>query len=248
MALSTSQESLNPNQSLNYVDIITVIFVLVLVLSNIASSAKIIDWGISLFGFPLAFDAGTLLFPISYIFGDILTEVYGFKRARRIIWIGFLCLAFSALIFWLVRIMPGETSWQMDVGQAAYIKVLGGMSSGGIVLASILGYLTGSFSNAIVMALMKVFTQGRYLWTRTIGSTLVGEFVDTAIFILIASLTQVFPWALFWTLTISNYIFKVGIEVFMTPFTYKIVNSLKKAEAIEIFDDQKDLNPFDFKG
>lgn len=248
MALSTSQESLNPNQSLKYVDIITVIFVLVLVLSNIASSAKIIDWGISLFGLPLAFDAGTLLFPISYIFGDILTEVYGFKRARRIIWIGFLCLAFSALIFWLVRIMPGETSWQMDVGQDAYNKVLGGMSSGGIVLASILGYLTGSFSNAIVMALMKVFTQGRYLWMRTIGSTLVGEFVDTAIFILIASLTQVFPWALFWTLTITNYIFKVGIEVFMTPFTYKIVNSLKKAEAIDIFDDQKDLNPFDFKG
>lgn len=229
-----------------YVDIVTVIFTLVLVISNIASSAKIIDWGISIFNIPLSFDAGTLLFPISYIFGDILTEVYGFKRARRIIWIGFICLVFSALIFWLIRIMPGEATWQATVGQEAFDKVLGGMSHGGIVAASILGYLAGSFSNAIIMSLMKLLTKGKYLWMRTIGSTLVGELVDTSVFILVASLAGIFPWILFYSLVLSNYIFKVAVEVLMTPLTYKIVNFLKTKEAVDIFDDRKNLNPFAF--
>ena len=229
-----------------YVDIVTVIFTLVLVISNIASSAKIIDWGISIFNIPLSFDAGTLLFPISYIFGDILTEVYGFKRARRIIWIGFISLIFSALIFWLIRIMPGEATWQATVGQEAFDKVLGGMSHGGIVAASILGYLAGSFSNAIIMSLMKLLTKGKYLWMRTIGSTLVGELVDTSVFILVASLAGIFPWILFYSLVLSNYIFKVAVEVLMTPLTYKIVNFLKTKEAVDIFDDRKNLNPFAF--
>lgn len=229
-----------------YVDIVTVIFTLVLVISNIASSAKIIDWGISIFNIPLSFDAGTLLFPISYIFGDILTEVYGFKRARRIIWIGFISLVFSALIFWLIRIMPGEATWQATVGQEAFDKVLGGMSHGGIVAASILGYLAGSFSNAIIMYLMKLLTKGKYLWMRTIGSTLVGELVDTSVFILVASLAGIFPWILFYSLVLSNYIFKVAVEVLMTPLTYKIVNFLKTKEAVDIFDDRKNLNPFAF--
>ena len=244
MSIEISHSENNQIRQLKFIDLITVIFVLVLVLSNIASSAKIIDWGVSLFGLPLAFDAGTILFPISYIFGDVLTEVYGYKRARRIIWIGFLCLIFSALIFWLIRIMPGETSWQNEVGQVAFDKVLGGMSTGGIVIASVCGYLAGSFSNAIVMAIMKVMTKGKWLWMRTIGSTLVGEFADTAIFILFASLTKVFPWSIFWTLTITNYIFKVGIEAIMTPVTYKVINELKKAESIDVFDIQTDLNPF----
>lgn len=229
-----------------YVDIVTVIFTLVLVISNIASSAKIIDWGISIFNIPLSFDAGTLLFPISYIFGDILTEVYGFKRARRIIWIGFISLVFSALIFWLIRIMPGEATWQATVGQETFDKVLGGMSHGGIVAASILGYLAGSFSNAIIMSLMKLLTKGKYLWMRTIGSTLVGELVDTSVFILVASLAGIFPWILFYSLVLSNYIFKVAVEVLMTPLTYKIVNFLKTKEAVDIFDDRKNLNPFAF--
>ncbi len=229
-----------------YVDIVTVIFTLVLVISNIASSAKIIDWGISIFNIPLSFDAGTLLFPISYIFGDILTEVYGFKRARRIIWIGFISLVFSALIFWLIRIMPGEATWQATVGQEAFDKVLGGMSHGGIVAASILGYLAGSFSNAIIMSLMKLLTKGKYLWMRTIGSTLVGELVDTSVFILVASLAGIFPWILFYSLVVTNYIFKVAVEVLMTPLTYKIVNFLKTKEAVDIFDDRKNLNPFAF--
>jgi uncharacterized integral membrane protein (TIGR00697 family) len=229
-----------------FLDIIMVTFVTVLVLSNIASSAKIIDWGISIGQIPLNFDAGTLLFPISYILGDVITEVYGFKRSRRIIWIGFGTLIFSALVFWLVQALPGEETWQNSVGQEAFNQILGGMSSGGIILASLAGYFAGSFSNAILMSLMKVLTKGKLLWTRTIGSTIVGEAVDTFTFILVATLVGVFPWSLFWSLTITNYIFKVGFETLVTPFTYLIVNGLKRAEGIDIFEDPHNLNPFKF--
>ncbi len=246
MSLSKPQTTHSQEYGFKYIDIVTVIFVLVLVISNIASSAKIVDWGISLLHLPLAFDAGTILFPISYIFGDILTEVYGFKKARRIIWIGFCCLVFSALIFLIIKVMPGEAGWQETVGQKAFDNIFGGLYTGGIVLASIFGYLAGSFSNAIILSAMKIISKGKWLWTRTIGSTIVGEFVDTAIFILVASIMHVFPWKIFWTLIVTNYIFKVGIEVVMTPITYLIVNSLKKAEKIDVFDNQKDLNPFKF--
>jgi hypothetical protein len=143
--------------------------------------------------------------------------------------------------------MPGEATWEATVGQDAYIGILGGMSSGGLVLASISGYLLGSFSNSIIMALMKLITRSRYLWMRTIGSTLVGEFVDSAVFILIASLARVFPFTLFWTLVITNYIFKVGIEVLMTPVTYWIVNGLKKVEKVDFIVGVNDLNPFKFR-
>jgi hypothetical protein len=235
------------SQSFKYLDIIIVVFVLVLVLSNIASSSKIIDWGISIGPIPLSFDAGTILFPISYIFGDVITEVYGYKRSRRIIWIGFGALIFSALVFWLVQILPGETTWQASVGQEAYNQVLGGMSSGGIIIASLVGYLAGSFSNAIMMAFMKVLTQGKLLWSRTIGSTIVGQAFDTFTFILIATALGVFPWNLFWSLTITNYIFKVGMEALVTPVTYWVVNGLKRAEGIDVYDNETDLSPFKFK-
>jgi hypothetical protein len=235
------------SQSFKYLDIIIVVFVLVLVLSNIASSSKIIDWGISIGPIPLSFDAGTILFPISYIFGDVITEVYGYKRSRRIIWIGFGALIFSALVFWLVQILPGETTWQASVGQEAYNQVLGGMSSGGIIIASLVGYLAGSFSNAIMMAFMKVLTQGKLLWSRTIGSTIVGQAFDTFTFILIATALGVFPWSLFWSLTITNYIFKVGMEALVTPVTYWVVNGLKRAEGIDVYDNETDLSPFKFK-
>ena len=155
------------------------LFVTVLIVSNIASSAKIVDWGVSLLGLPLAFDAGTILFPISYIFGDVLTEVYGYKRSRKVIWTGFFCLAFSALVLWLVKVMPGEAIWQATTGQDAFDKVLGGMISGGIVLASLAAFFAGEFSNSFILAKMKVLTRGRWLWSRTIGSTLVGEAVDS---------------------------------------------------------------------
>jgi len=234
-------------KTFRYLDIIIVVYTLVLVLSNIASSAKIIDWGINLGPIALSFDAGTILFPISYIFGDVITEVYGFKRSRRIIWIGFGALAFSALVFFLIQILPGEATWEASVGQETYNQILGSMSSGGIVLASLAGYFAGSFSNAIIMALMKVITKGKLLWSRTIGSTIVGEAFDTFTFIVVASALGVFPWSLFWSLTITNYIFKVVVEAAMTPVTYWMINRLKRVEDVDVFDESTNLSPFKFK-
>jgi uncharacterized integral membrane protein (TIGR00697 family) len=213
-----------------------VLFVTVLITSNIASSAKIVDWGFSIGSVRMAFDAGTLLFPGSYIFGDVLVEVYGFKNSRRVIWAGFIMLALSAMLFSAVRAMPGEANWQSYAGQTAYDSILGGMSSGGIVIASLLAYLAGEFSNSIIMAVMKVATKGRWLWMRTIGSTIVGEGVDTLIFVLIATLAGVFQWEVFASLVLTNYLFKVGVEVLFTPITYKVVGFLKKAENEDYYD------------
>lgn len=227
-----------------YFDLIMVLFVSVLLISNIASSAKIVDWGVRIGPLPLAFDAGTLLFPISYIFGDVLTEVYGYKRSRRVIWAGFGAAALMAGTLWLVARMPGDAAWQEYSGQEAYNAILGGVSSGGIILASLVAYFAGEFSNSYVLARMKVLTRGRFLWTRTIGSTLVGELVDTAIFVAIASFVGVFPWSLALTLIVSNYIFKVGIEAIMTPLTYRIVGALKQAEHEDYYDINTDFNPF----
>ena len=229
-----------------YFDLIMAAFVTVLIVSNIASSAKIVDWGIRIFHVRLAFDAGTLLFPVSYIFGDILTEVYGYKRSRRVIWTGFVCLAVTAIIFWVVGVLPGEAQWQQYAGDTAFKVILGGISSGGIVLASLAGYWSGEFTNSYLLAKMKVLTRGRWLWTRTIGSTILGELVDTLVFVTIANLFHVFPWSLFLTLVITNYIFKVSVEVLMTPFTYIAVTKLKKAENEDFYDRQTNFNPFKF--
>jgi hypothetical protein len=227
-----------------YFDLIMAVFVTVLVVSNITSSAKIVDWGLNLFGVPLAFDAGTLLFPVSYIFGDILTEVYGYRNSRRVIWAGFFCLALSAGVFALVRVLPGEAQWLGYAGDAAYLAILGGMSSGGIALGSLSGYWLGEFANSFVLAKMKVLTNGRWLWMRTIGSTIVGELVDTVVFVAVASLFGVFPWDLFLTLTVTNYLFKVGVEALMTPVTYLAVRGLKKAEQEDYYDRETNFNPF----
>ena len=223
-------------RSYRYFDLVMALFVTVLIVSNIASSAKIVDWGIAILNLPLAFDAGTILFPVSYIFGDVLTEVYGFKRSRRVIWTGFACLALTAGVLWLVRVMPGEATWLEQTGQDAYDAILGGLTSGGIVLASLVAYLAGEFMNSIVLAKMKVATSGKWLWARTIASTLVGEGVDSLVFVGIACLTGVFPWSLFWTLAVTNYLFKTAIEVIMTPVTYWVVNHLKKLEQEDFFD------------
>lgn len=220
------------------------VFVTVLVVSNIASSAKIVDWGFGLFGVRMAFDAGTILFPVSYIFGDILTEVYGYKRSRRVIWAGFACLALSAVIFWIVGLMPGEATWQRYAGDNAYNTILGGMSTGGIVLASLAGYWTGEFTNSFILAKMKILTNGRWLWMRTIGSTVFGELVDTVMFVIVASAFGVFPWSLFLTLTITNYVFKCSVEALMTPATYVVVNALKRAEGEDYYDRDTNFNPF----
>ena len=235
---------MNPEKSYRYFDLIMAVFVTVLVVSNVASSAKIVDLRLRVFGVPMAFDGGTLLFPLSYIFGDILTEVYGYKRSRRVIWTGFFCLALSAGVFALIRLLPGESTWQGYAGDAAYAAILGGMSSGGIVFGSLAGFWSGEFSNSFVLAKMKIMTNGRHLWARTIGSTLVGELVDSAVFVVVASLFGVFPWSLFLTLVLTNYLFKCAVEAAMTPVTYALVNRLKKSEGEDFYDRETNFNPF----
>lgn len=225
-----------------YFDLVMAAFVTILIVSNIASSAKIVDWGISIFGIPLAFDAGTILFPVSYIFGDILTEVYGFRRSRRVIWTGFACLALTSLVLWMVRIMPGEANWEALTGQTAYNNVLGGISTGGIVVASLVAYLVGEFANSVVLAKLKVATKGRFLWLRTISSTLIGEALDSVIFITIATIAGVFPWEIYITLVLTNYIFKTFIEMVMTPLTYWVVAKLKHAENEDFYDHDTRFN------
>ncbi|MDD3896600.1 MAG: queuosine precursor transporter [Candidatus Peribacteraceae bacterium] len=231
-------------KSYRYYDLVMAVFVSVLLLSNIASSAKIIDWHLSFFGLRLAFDAGTLVFPVSYIFGDVLTEVYGYARARRVIWVGFSMSALMSGFLALVQWMPGEAMWQEYAGDGAFLAILGGVSSGGIIVASLAAYFLGEFSNSYILARMKVRMQGRHLWMRTIGSTLVGQGLDTVTFILIACIFGVFPWAIALSLIVANYIFKVGIEVLLTPVTYKAVGFLKAVEQEDYYDRKTDFNPF----
>jgi uncharacterized integral membrane protein (TIGR00697 family) len=229
-----------------YYDLIMALFVAVLLISNIASSAKIVDWGVTLplVNLPLAFDGGTLLFPISYIFGDVLTEVYGYGRGRRVIWAGFAMAALMSITLALVGRMPGEATWQANVGQGAYDAILGGVISGGIIVASLVAYFAGEFSNSYVLARMKLLTRGRFLWTRTIGSTLVGEGVDSALFVVIACAFGVFPWETALSIIAANYIFKVAVEVLFTPITYRIVAALKRAEHEDYYDVNTNFNPF----
>jgi uncharacterized integral membrane protein (TIGR00697 family) len=223
--------------SFKYLDVVASFFVSILVISNIASSAKIVDLGISLFSVPLVFDGGTILFPFAYVLGDVLTEVYGFKTARRVILTGFSALALTAVVFFVLGILPPEAGWEAETGgNAAFNAILGGISYGGIVLASLSAYLVGELSNAIILSKLKVKMKGRLLWVRTIGSTLVGEFLDTAIFILIASAAGVFSWEIFWSLVITNYILKCGIEIVVTPFTYWASQFLKKREGFDVYD------------
>lgn len=225
-----------------YYDFVMALFVTVLLLSNLLSSAKIIDLRASLGPLALAFDAGTLVFPISYIFGDILTEVYGYRRARRVIWMGFMASAIMAFFVWLAGVLPGEAEWSAEVGQDAYSAILGGIS--GLVIASLTAYWLGSFSNSYVMAKMKIATTGRWVWSRTIGSTLVGQAFDTFTFFTIATLLGVFPTSLYVTLIVTNYILKVGVEVIMTPVTLMVIDFLKKAENEDVYDHQTQFNPF----
>jgi uncharacterized integral membrane protein (TIGR00697 family) len=214
-----------------YFDLILALFVAVLLISNVAST-KIVDLG------PFTFDGGTLLFPISYIFGDILTEVYGYRRSRRVIWAGFGAAALMAGVLALVGALPPAEGWEY---QEAYEAILG--TTPRIVLGSLIAYFAGEFSNSYTLAKMKIWTQGRWLWTRTIGSTLVGEGVDTLLFVTIAFAGSL-PWPLFWSIVVSNYVFKVGLEAAMTPVTYRITNFLKRTEGVDVYDVGTDFNPF----
>ena len=226
-----------------YYDTVMASFVAVLLISNIASSAKIVDWNTSIFGLPLAFDAGTLLFPLSYVFGDILTEVYGFARARKVIWMGFVWAVIMSGCLWIVGKMPGEAEWLGYAGDEAYGAILGGVSSGGIILASVTAYLFGEFTNSITLAKMKVRMLGKALWMRTIGSTLIGQGFDTVIFVVIACAVGVFPWEIAVSLIVANYIFKVAIEVLLTPATYAVVGFLKREEGEDYYDRNTKFSP-----
>lgn len=225
-----------------YYDLVMALFVTVLLLSNLLSSAKIIDLGAALGPIALIFDAGTLVFPISYIFGDVLTEVYGYQRSRRVIWVGFGATVLMGFFVWLVGVLPGEGEWQGYAGQDAYSAILGGIS--GLIVASLVAYFAGEFTNSYVLAKMKVAMAGKQLWARTIGSTMVGQAVDTTIFFIIATLLGVFPPELMVSLIATNYLFKVGLEVFLTPLTYRIVNTLKAVEHEDYYDRDTDFNPF----
>ncbi len=256
-------------RSYRHLDFVMALFITVLLLSNLLSSAKIIDLGVRVGDFAFIVDAGTLVFPISYIFGDILTEVYGYQRSRRVIWFGFIAMALFAVFVWLAGVLPGAQSWQVysgetlynytgddaaygdflsasglpdDAGQRAYAVILGGVS--GLAIASLAAYWMGSFSNSYVMARLKLATSGRWLWSRTIGSTLVGEAVDSTTFIVIAAALGVFPWEIVTGLIITNYVIKVGIEVVFTPLTMLIVQALKKSEGVDVYDYDTNFNPF----
>ena len=217
-----------------YLGAITAFFVTILIVSNVASS-KILLLG------PFTFDGGTILFPVSYIFGDVLTEVYGYAKARRVIWTGFFMTIIAALVFYIVGILPAAPGW---TGQAAYEQILGVVPR--IVLGSVVAFIAGEFANSYIMARMKVEMKGKQLWIRTIGSTLIGEGLDTGIFVLIA-FSGIFSPNLLWTIMISNYIFKVGIEAVFTPVTYAIVGFLKRSEKEDYYDRKTDFNPFTLK-
>lgn len=217
-------------KSYHYLLPIGILLTAVLIISNIAST-KIVDFGW------FTFDAGTLLFPLSYIFGDILTEVYGYAQTRRIIWLGFFSLVLMSLVFWVVGLLPAAAGWP---NQSAYTAILG--TTPRIVLGSLVAFWVGSFSNSWVLAKMKVWTNGRYLWMRTIGSTVVGELVDSTLFVLIA-FWGVFPTSLIVALIVSNYIFKTAVEILFTPLTYRLVAFLKVRENEDYFDKDTDFNP-----
>lgn len=214
-----------------HLDLITAAFVSVLLISNVAST-KILDLG------PFTFDGGTILFPVSYIFGDILTEVYGYARSRRVIWTGFGAALIMSLTLMIVGWLPPAADWPH---QEAYQAILG--LTPRIVAASLLAYFCGEFVNSFIMAKMKVLTRGRHLWTRTIGSTLGGEFVDTAIFVLVA-FAGAMPISLLTAVFVSNFIFKTLVEVFCTPLTYSVIGALKRSENEDFYDIGTNFNPF----
>ena len=223
---------MTPKRTYKYYDFVMAVFVTVLLCSNIIGAAKIVTFG----GFN--FGAGILFFPISYIFGDILTEVYGYARARRVVWTGFAALAFASMMSWVIVKLPPAAGWP---NQHIYEAAFG--STWRIAGSSILAFWAGEFTNSYVLAKMKIFTAGKALWTRTIGSTIAGELVDSLIF---------YPLAFYgiWTneqviqVLFMNYLLKTGWEVVNTPVTYKIVGFLKRAEEEDYYDHETNFTPF----
>lgn len=224
------EQTVNTAQS-KYFLYIGILFVAVLMISNTVA-VKLVQIG------PFVFAGAIFIFPISYIFGDILTEVYGYRATRKIIWSGFIALIFMSFCYWMVQQLPSPVFWQ---NQGAYEMILGTVPR--IVVASIIAYFVGEFCNSFVLSRMKVWMQGKHLWMRTIGSTIVGEGVDSIIFGVIA-FTGTIPTSGLITLILSGYLAKTAYEVIATPITYLIINKLKRAEGIDVYDRDISYNPF----
>ena len=222
-----------------YFDLVMAAFVTILLLSNVLGAGKVATITLPLVG-EWPFGAGILFFPLSYVIGDVLTEVYGFARARRCIWVGTAALLFMAFMAMVVVALPPAATWG---GQAAYEQVFGQVPR--IVFASILAFWAGEFVNSVVLAKMKVWTQGRHLWTRTIGSTVAGQGVDSFIFYPLA-----FWGAAGWTtdlvitVMLTQWALKVAWEALLTPVTYAVVGALKQREGVDVFDERTDFTPF----
>jgi queuosine precursor transporter len=228
-----NQPTLARQSGWRYYDVAVALFVASLLTANIIS-VKLIVIG------PLTLPAGVVIFPVSYILGDILTEVYGFRYARRAIWLGFAGNLIAVLAIWLTGVLPAPAFWQ---GQEAYNAILGFTPR--LLLASFVAYLVGEFANSSVLAKMKIWSQGRHLWARTIGSTLVGQGLDSLIFIGIAFSGQMAAPALI-SAVFSQWLFKSLYEVVATPLTYLVVNTLKRVEGVDVYDVDTNLNPFTF--
>lgn len=214
---------------------IAIAFVTLLLISNTVA-VKLIAIG------PFVLAGATFIFPVTYIFGDILTEVYGYQAARKIIWSGFGALIIMSLAYLFIQILPAASFWP---GQEAYSQILGFAPR--IVLGSIVAFFVGEFCNSYILSKMKIWSQGKHLWMRTIGSTVVGEGIDSFVFVLIAFYGTI-PIAALFTVIYSSYLFKVGIEVLATPVTYFVVNKLKKIEEVDVYDMNINYNPFHLSG
>jgi uncharacterized integral membrane protein (TIGR00697 family) len=235
-------QSVHKVQQFRYYELVMAAFVTVLICSNLIGPAKIAQFDLPLLG-AVSFGAGVLFFPISYVFGDILTEVYGYARARKVIWAGFAGLAFASFMAAVVVALPPAPFWS---NQAAYEIAFG--STWRIVLASMCAYFFGEFVNSYVLAKMKIITAGKWLWTRTIGSTIFGEAVDSALFYPLAFYgTGIIPNDKLPLVMLSQFLIKVGVEVVFTPITYKVVNALKRAEHEDYYDRDTDFTPFSLR-
>ena len=233
---------MSEQRSYRYYEFVMAAFVTVLICSNLIGPAKIAQLELPLLG-TIVFGAGALFFPISYVFGDILTEVYGYSRARRVIWAGFAGLGFASFMATVVVALPPAPFWKH---QAAYEVAFG--STWRIVAASMIAYFCGEFVNSYTLAKMKILTAGKWLWTRTIGSTLVGEAVDSALFYPLAFYgSGIIPDDKLPLVMLAQFIAKVSVEVVFTPVTYKVVGWLKRAEHEDYYDRKTDFNPFTLK-
>jgi uncharacterized integral membrane protein (TIGR00697 family) len=231
-----SHEPLARRNFTNYVTgspyflVVVVLYVTTLITANTVA-IRVLDIG------PFTADAGTLTFPIAYIVGDVLTEVYGYRIARRVIWLGFIANIFAVAVFQMALRLPSVDD---PAFQEAFQMVF--QATPRILLASMAAYLVGSFINAFVLARLKIITEGRWLWMRTIGSTVLGQGLDTVVFVFIA-FGGVFPGDVIWAMLYTNWIVKIGIEVLATPVTYQVINGFKKREQVDVYDIHTNFNP-----